>query len=218
MSFENNPNSVDKRFEAWFRKYYLNLILGFLLIFSIIPVFAPVLMKFGLTFPAKIIYWVYSFFCHQFPFRSWFLFGAQPFYPLALTGISQVNSFESTFQITTLNLNSVRSIIGNPYAGYKIAICQRDTAMYLSLFAFGLFFMIRNKRIKRISFGIWLLAGVLPLGLDGLTQYLGNYPLPFFGYLIRESTPLLRTITGSLFGLLTGWYIFPTLETIVNKK
>jgi len=30
--------------------------------------------------------------------------------------------------------------------------------------------------------------------------------------IIRESTPLLRTITGSLFGLTTGWYLFPLLE------
>jgi len=28
----------------------------------------------------------------------------------------------------------------------------------------------------------------------------------------RESTPLLRTITGVLFGIFTGWYLFPMFE------
>ena len=218
MSSNNIPNVNDNEFEAWFRNHYLNLILGFLLIFSILPVIAPVLMKFGLVFPARVIYWVYSYFCHQFPFRSWFLFGVQPYYPLARAGINSVLTFESIFHPETLDFDSLRTIIGNQYAGYKTAICQRDIAMYFSLLAFGLFFAIKNKRIKSIPFGIWLVAGVIPLGLDGLTQYLENYSLPFFGNFMRESTPLLRTITGCLFGLLTGGYIFPTLESMLNRN
>jgi len=35
-----------------------------------LPILAPVLLKLGLEFPAKIIYFVYSFFCHQFATRS----------------------------------------------------------------------------------------------------------------------------------------------------
>lgn len=218
MNTDNTPNINDKKFEAWFKNHYLKLILGFLFIFSGFPVIAPVLMRFGLFLPAKIIYWVYGFFCHQLPFRSWFLFGAQSYYPLARSGIVSVLSFESVFNLESQDYESLRTIIGNSSAGYKIAICQRDIAMYFSLLVFGLFFAIKNRKIKSIPLWVWLIFGVMPLGLDGLTQVLGNNHILFLGDYARESTPLLRTITGCLFGLFTGWYVFPTLEFLVNRS
>ena len=218
MNFDNNPNIKDQNFETWFRNHYLYLILGILFIFISLPVVAPILMKVGINLPAKVIYWIYGFFCHQLPFRSWFLFGTQPFYPLASAGLNNIHSFESVFHQTTIDFGSVRIIVGNSDTGFKIAICQRDIAMYSSLLAFGILFASRNRNIDRIPFWIWILIGVIPIGLDGITQYLGNLPLPFFGAMMRESTPALRTITGCLFGLFSGWYIFPTLESTINKN
>src|SRR5512141_2584256 len=46
-----------------------------------LPLAAPVLMHLGLTGPGQLIYTIYSPFCHQFPFRSWFFFGEQAAYP-----------------------------------------------------------------------------------------------------------------------------------------
>jgi uncharacterized membrane protein len=218
MKSVENTSIRDKRFEAWFNNHYLQLILGILLIFTCLPIIAPVLMKFGIVFPASVIYWIYGFFCHQLPFRSWFLFGEQPYYPLARAGLISVRSFESSFPLESQGFGIINSIVGNQNIGYKIAICQRDIAIYIFLLAFGFIFTIQKRRIKRIPLWIWLLIGVIPLGLDGLSQYIGNFSLPILGIVSRESTPLLRTITGSLFGFLTGWYIFPSLESIIKKN
>lgn len=217
MNLENNPKTNDQIFETWFRSHYLSLILGFLFIFLCLPVLAPVLFKSGIILPAKVIYWIYGFFCHQLPFRSWFLFGAQPFYPLASAGVANIITFEEFFHPETMDTETIRLLVGNLNAGYKLAICQRDIAMYASLLTFGIVFAFINRKIKRIPLWIWIVFGVVPIGLDGLWQYFGNFPLPLLREIARESTPFLRTITGSLFGILTGWYIFPTLDSIINR-
>lgn len=218
MNLHDESDKRDKVFEAWFKNYYLHLILGILFIFINLSFLAPVLLKTGLTYPAKLIYWVDGFFCHQLPFRSWFFFGYQPFYPLASTGMKNMISFEEYFRPTTMDFRTSRLIMGNSSAGFKMAICQRDIAMYLSLWGFGLIFALKNRKIKKLPIWIWFLFGVIPLGLDGGLQILGNLNAPTLKIFAYESTPLLRTITGSLFGLFTGWYVFPALDSVINKN
>lgn len=46
-------------------------------IFAGLPVVAPILMALGLTAPANMIYQAYRVTCHQFPSRSYFIFGHQ---------------------------------------------------------------------------------------------------------------------------------------------
>ncbi len=116
------------------------MILGFLFLFLCLSVLAPVFMKLGWILPARIIYWLYSFFCHQLPFRSWFLFGFQPFYPLTEAGLIKTVAFEAFFHPVSMDFEILNRLIGNPTAGYKIALCQRDFAMYFSLLAFGIIF------------------------------------------------------------------------------
>jgi uncharacterized membrane protein len=146
------------------------------------------------------------------------LFGAQPYYPLESAGLKNIISFEEYFHSGTTDFQTTRLITGNSLAGFKMAICQRDIAMYFSLLVFGLVFSLKNKKIKKIPLWIWIVFGVLPLGIDGISQFLGNTSFPLIGAFIHESTPLLRTITGSMFGLLTGWYVFPALESVINKN
>ena len=43
-------------------------------------------MHFDLEAPSHVIYFIYGPFCHQFAFRSFFLFGEQPVYPRAISG------------------------------------------------------------------------------------------------------------------------------------
>lgn len=74
-------------------RYWLRGVLVFWLIFASLPWFAPVLMKLGATGPASVIYRMYTPMCHRFPFRSFFLFGEQPVYPLSGAGTGYV-SFE----------------------------------------------------------------------------------------------------------------------------
>ncbi len=75
-------------------RHWLRIALTILAIYISLPWIAPTLMRFGLTAPANVIYNLYTPFCHQFAFRSLFLYGEQPAYPLASTG-SSLKPFEA---------------------------------------------------------------------------------------------------------------------------
>ncbi|RMD77053.1 DUF2085 domain-containing protein [Candidatus Dojkabacteria bacterium] len=55
----------------------LDLTIYLLGLIASLPFLAPFFTKIGLVFPAKIIYFIYSFFCHQFSYRSIMLFDYQ---------------------------------------------------------------------------------------------------------------------------------------------
>ncbi|MBM3136927.1 MAG: DUF2085 domain-containing protein [Chloroflexi bacterium] len=216
MSKGKTRNS-NQSFFSWFEKYYLHLILFFLLIFTLLPVLAPVLVKNGLEYPARLIYWAYSNLCHQLPYRSWFLFGEHTHYPLDTAGLENGMDFISAFQYSG-ELENSRGIIGSENLGYKIAICQRDLAMYLGLLFIGIAFLIFGKKWKEIPFWVWLVFGVLPLGIDGFSQLAGHLEKLPLNLPLRESTPFLRTITGALFGFFTGLYIYPRMESRFKRE
>lgn len=66
---------------------FQNIYLIFVGIFAFLPFFAPLLYKFGFIFPAKLIYFAYSFFCHQFASRSLHLLDYQYAWCARDTGI-----------------------------------------------------------------------------------------------------------------------------------
>src|SRR5215207_258051 len=82
------------RFMDWISRHYLALINLFMLLYFGLPILAPVLMKAGAPLPANVIYTIYKPLCHQFGFRSFFLFGEQAYYPLKEAGIDGVITFE----------------------------------------------------------------------------------------------------------------------------
>jgi uncharacterized membrane protein len=94
--------------------------------------------------------------------------------------------------------------------GYKIALCQRDIAIYGGILLFGLLFSVTGMRLKSIPWYLWLALAIVPIGLDGLSQLLSQPPLGFFPF--RESTPFLRVLTGFLFGFFTAWFGYPMVE------
>jgi uncharacterized membrane protein/glutaredoxin len=64
----------------WLSQHWLflfNLVAG---LYAGLPLLAPLLMAAGLTLPARLIYFVYHFNCHQLPSRSFFVFGYQMAY------------------------------------------------------------------------------------------------------------------------------------------
>jgi uncharacterized membrane protein len=172
-------------------------------------------MKVGATLPAKVIYTVYRPFCHEFAFRSWFLFGGQPDYPRQLANIPGVLTYEQVSGKSSFDVEAARDFVGNESLGYKVAICQRDVAMYGSILLFGIIFSFLRKRIKAYSWFIfvWIGIGIIPIAVDGFSQLpsLISTGLPAWMPL-RESTPFLRTLTGGLFGIMTAWYIYPVIE------
>ena len=186
------------------------LINSLLSIFLLFALGAPVLEKFGWHNASSLIYTVYGNFCHQFAFRSWFFFGRQAYYPAE--NAEGLLTYQKAFHLSADDLFAARDLIGNEEMGYKMAFCQRDFAMYAMLLFSGVIFALSGNRIDRISFWIWLSLGVLPLALDGITQLGGGTMGEILKLGARASTPLLRTITGGLFGLFSGWYLFPSIE------
>lgn len=201
------------RIMLWLSKHYLSVFNILLFLYVGLPFLAPVFQKVGWLIPAKVIYTVYSPLCHQFAFRSYFLFGEQLYYPRELAGIEDVISYEQIAPDPVQDINFARTFIGNDVVGYKVALCERDIAIYGSMLFFGLIFAISGRRIKKVHWLILGFAGILPMGLDGFSQIPGILDSASVStFLIRESTPLLRTITGFLFGFFTAWFIFPLFE------
>lgn len=201
----------------WMSRHYLLIINMIIFLYTAIPFAAPVLMKYGATKTAKGIYTFYSPLCHQLAFRSYFLFGEQAVYPRELAGLNYPITYEKIVGHTEVDIIEGRNILGNEYLGYKVAICERDVAMYGSFLLFGLFFQFTKRKIKPLNLWIWLVLGIFPIAVDGLSQ-LGGVGIAFLSWLpVRESTPLLRSITGFLFGFLSGWYLFPILEQTITE-
>lgn len=205
--------SAGDRLMYWLSKHYLALF-NFLLAFYVgLPFLAPAFMKLGWETPANVIYKVYSPLCHQFAFRSFFLFGEQAYYPRELAGIKGVIQYEQIAPDPLVNINFAREFVGNEVFGYKIALCERDLAIYGSLLLFGLFFGFTKRKIKKVHWLIYVIVGLLPIAIDGFSQIPGilGSQMPAL-FVLRESTPLLRVVTGTLFGILTGWFIYPLFE------
>jgi uncharacterized membrane protein len=173
-------------------------------------------MKVGAPIPAGIIYRGYSFVCHQFAFRSWFLFGEQNAYPRSEAHVAGDISYQQATGLNGDDILSARAFIGNNQLGYKVALCERDVAIYLGILLFGLLFALLRRKTKSIHWVVWIIFGIIPIGLDGLSQLISQSPFSLIPF--RESTPLLRAITGFLFGFLTAWFGYPYVEESMQEN
>jgi uncharacterized membrane protein len=204
----------------WMSRHYLAVINSFMLLYFGLAMLAPVLMKVGATLPANVIYTIYKPLCHQFGFRSFFLFGEQAYYPLKEAGIPNVATFEEVTGFEDLHNPSAysrlqaRQFTGNEAVGYKMALCERDIAIYAAIFLFGLIYAVTNRRIKPLHWLLWALVGIGPIGLDGFSQLFSQMDWGLLASILpyRESTPFLRVFTGALFGLATAWFAYPYME------
>jgi uncharacterized membrane protein len=195
-------------------RHWLALFNLMVLLYVGLPFTAPVLMKVGAERPARWIYKAYSPLCHQWAFRSWFLFGPQPAYPRALAGTALITLSAAT-GVDENDLVAARAFVGNELVGYKVALCERDVAIYGGLLFGGVLFAGVRRRLPPLPIWAWVLFGVLPVALDGGSQLLGA--LPFFSWPARESTPLLRTLTGLAFGLTNVWLAYPYVEESMDE-
>ena len=170
-------------------------------LFISLPYAAPLLARAGWRRAAGWIYTLYLPTCHQLPHHSWFLFGRRAHY-----------DWPSVQPFTGAPLDAPLTAFHSPVRvaeiGYQAAICQRDTAIWGAVFAASLAYAwLRRRRLRTgpappgLPLRLYLLA-LLPIGVDGLTGLVG----------LRESTPLLRTLTGGLFGAATAWFALPQLD------
>ena len=204
----------------WLSKHYLALFSILIFLYVGIPFLAPVFMETGITTPAKIIYRAYGYVCHQFAFRSWFLFGPQIAYPRVEAGVTNLISYQQATGLDGMDILAARAFTGNSQMGYKVALCERDVAIYVGIFLFGILYsLVRKKRqVKALHWLLWILIAIIPIGLDGFSQLISQPPLSLIPF--RESTPILRALTGFLFGFFTAWFGYPYVEESMeeNKK
>lgn len=213
----------------------VNVVLGVLVL---APFAAPVLMAIGASPAAQLIYFFYSLLCHQLPERSFFLFGPQVSYSLAEVGRVW----------PTGDLLILRQFIGNSTMGWKVAWSDRMVAMYGSVWLGSLLYAILRRRDReptgKTSLHVlaWLLIGILPFGVDGVTHTLndalvglsgtgfrdtnawlasltGNLlPATFYaGDAVGSFNNLARLVTGALFGSLTVWFLYPFIDWAMRE-
>ncbi|MCX6036229.1 MAG: DUF2085 domain-containing protein, partial [Chloroflexi bacterium] len=209
--------SKTDRISFWISKHYLAIFNLFLILYIGTPFLAPIFKKAGWNAPAEVIYKIYSPLCHQWAFRSFFLFSEQAYYPHAAAKIPGVLTFEQVSGITDLTDPSrlqARLFEGNALLGYKVALCERDVAIWGSMALFGVVYALTGRKIPKLHWLIWVLVGLGPIGLDGFSQLFSQIPSTFIQSILpyRETTPLLRVLTGFLFGLTTAWFMFPLIE------
>ncbi len=123
---------------------------------------------------------------------------------------------ESAANFARLQLAS-SSFIGNEQFGYKAAVCERDVSIYAGLGLTALIFAIPRVRRKLRPLPIWMyvLIGLVPIGLDGFSQMFGYAPFSFWPP--RETIPAFRVITGLVFGLATGWLGYPNIDLSMRE-
>jgi uncharacterized membrane protein len=209
----------------WISKHYLALLNLFMLLYFGLPILAPVLMKAGAQLPASVIYTLYKPLCHQFGFRSFFLFGEQNYYPLAEAGIPGVKTFEQATGIsdahspTSIARLNARQFTGNETVGYKMALCERDMAIYAGIFLFGVVYALTGRRIKPMHWIAAVVLGLIPIGLDGFSQLFSQMEWSWLSSVLpyRESTPFLRVLTGGLFGIALAWFSYPLIEESMSE-
>jgi uncharacterized membrane protein/glutaredoxin len=208
------------RLMYWVSRHYLAFFNLFIFLYVGLPILAPVLMKVGAQLPANIIYTMYKPLCHQFGFRSFFLFGEQAYYPLPEAKMSGVITFDQATGIQNLRSPvsiarfDARQFTGNETVGYKMALCERDMAIYGAILLFGLIFAASGRRIKPLHWLLWVVIGMGPIGLDGFSQLFSQMEWSWLVNILpyRESTPFLRVLTGAIFGLTTAWFAYPYME------
>jgi uncharacterized membrane protein len=209
-------NKADK-LSYWISKHYLAIFNLFLILYIGIPFLAPVFKKAGWNTPAEVIYKIYRPLCHQWAFRSFFIFGEQVYYPHSAAKIPSVFTFEQVSGISDQNDPSrlqARLFEGNSTLGYKIALCERDVAIWGAMALFGVVYSLSGRKLPKIHWLIWVVLGLGPIGLDGFSQLFSQIPNAYIQSILpyRESTPLLRVLTGFLFGITTAWFMFPLIE------
>ena len=195
-------------------RHWLTVFSLFVLAYVGLPFVAPTLMKLGAPGAARVIYTAYSPLCHQLAFRSWFLFGDQPAYPRQLAR-TDLTSYEQATGLGELDFVSARRYLGDEQIGYKVALCERDIAIYAGIFVAGLLFGLVRSRLTPLPLMYWFILGILPIALDGGSQLISQ--IGRLSISARESTPLLRTLTGGLFGMVNVWMAYPHLEASMRE-
>jgi len=142
-----------------------------------------------------LLYLAFAPTCHQLTSRSLCLFKSNDG-KMSMGDCLPSSEFSST---------RVNEIAYADKTAYKFPVCARDVAIYLAMLA-GL---LALPFIQKIGSEDWpdkwiLVAAAVPTAIDGGTQLLA----------LRESSNLLRIITGAIIGVALPFYILPMLNSL----
>ncbi|NWQ39357.1 DUF2085 domain-containing protein [Bacillus sp. EB106-08-02-XG196] len=91
-------------------------------------------------------------------------------------------------------------------SGEVLAVCARDTGIYIGIFSTLIYLHFSKRKqsitIPSIKVSFLLLLFLVPLIIDGLGSYLNVF----------ESTNVRRLVTGTLFGFVLPYFIYPLLS------
>jgi len=217
----------------WLTNHWFEVFLMIYGLWVLLPFLAPVLMNIGWSGLGKALYFFYSFFCHQLPERSFFLFGQKTMYSLSEIQAAWQNSNDPMV---------LRQFIGNETMGWKIAWSDRMISFYTSVWLFAVILLPFRQKVKPLPWWGFILF-LLPITLDGTSHMLSD--LAGIGQGFRDSNQwlslltnnalsasfymgdslgsfnsLMRLITGVLAGLGIAWFVFPyifTAEALNNQ-
>lgn len=182
-----------------------------LLLYTVIPFISPILFETGHPRLGWYIQTMYSFFCHQRPERSIFLFGEQITYSMQDLLPYGYNGGLDGY-----------TFVGNKNLGYKAAFCVRDTFLYGSMSIVGISILAMRKNI-RIHWA-WSIILCVPLILDGGLQFLSEFlylSRDFLGIDLAKpfylSNNVKRAVTGILFGTGVAVFLFNELTIALRK-
>ena len=218
---------------SWISDHWFGIFLGIYGAWVFTPWLAPVFMQLGWTNAGRAVYFIYSFFCHQLPERSFFLFGEKTMYSLREIGTAWQN---------TDNPFVLRQFIGNSTMGWKVAWSDRMVSFYTSVWFFAVLWWPFRKKIKPISWWAFALL-LLPIAVDGSTHAISDlagiglgfrdtnhwlalltnssFPTSFYvGDALGSFNSWVRFISGLLAGLGIAWLAFPFIyqSQTLNQK
>ena len=211
-----------KSFIDWLASHWFESFLVVYGLWVFLPFLAPFLMYMGWSAGGKAIYFIYSFFCHQLPERSFFFFGQKTMYSLT--------EIQAVWQ-DTVNPMILRKFIGNEAMGWKVAWSDRMISFYTSVWLFALAWWPLRRKVKPLSW--WAFAVfLLPMIIDGSTHAVSDLvgigqgfrdtnqwlavltnntfsPSFYAGDALGSFNSIMRLITGLLAGLGIVWLAFP---------
>ena len=218
--------SADSRsFGQWLSSHWHGIFITVYGTWVFTPFLAPLFMHIGWTGAGKAIYFIYSFFCHQLPERSYFFFGRKAMYSLT--------EIHSVWQ-DIYNPFILRNFIGNDVMGWKVAWSDRMISFYTSVWLFAVLWRPLRKKIKALSI-LGFVLFLLPIALDGGTHAISDFavigqgfrdtnqwlimltnnmlPATFYaGDALGSFNSIMRLLTGILAGLGIVWFAFPLVE------
>ncbi len=185
ISMTETQLRASRLFGDWLAHHWLE---AYIIVYGLwvwLPFLAPVFMQFGWSGAGKAVYFVYSFFCHQLPERSFFLFGQKIMYSLT--------EIQAAWQ-DTINPLILRKFIGNADMGWKVAWSDRMISFYTSIWLFAVLWSPLRRKVKPLPW--WgLVLFLLPLALDGGTHMLSDFA--GIGQGFRDTNQWLTLLTNN---------------------